>query len=554
LNVRALLRDTLIVIIATLGLLALIEGGLRVAYYVRNSAADVVLLPYTAAQDWGVVPPWTDALRILEDDPVLLWRTRPGQRRAYLDVYGPARVEADRVALIQQFIPRVPASLRGNPVWNVSTNSRGFRDREFTIEKPDSTFRIVCLGDSWTFGANVDQEHAYPQRLAALLDERYPGASIEVLNLGVMGYSSRQGLELLRRTVLDLDPDIVVIGFAMNDAIVQGWRDRDAVGQTSQSRRGSKPWLERVESYKLVRYWSRRLSYEPFSIGDYLQRVAREDGTPDAIWTGRMASESADYDSLESVTRVAPRDYEQNLTAMIDLARSRGARVVLLFNELWRTPYEKAVESVAKAKQVPWVNSRALIAEARREVEAALEAQLGLKPAAVSTTGADSLAEVIFRVHAGRWRIPSRLYIAGNHPALGDGVPNRVGLHDDGTHGDQRPGDGVWSLSVRIAPGTRLFYVYTNSGREGEWEGVDVPDLRFFDVPDRGSPTPVYKPIETFGSLTLQADGWHTNAAGYALIARALADVVEREDVFRAHRRRRTDSPPAAPSRRGRTR
>ena len=546
-KIKALFRDTLIVIVATVGLLAVIEGGIRIAYSVRNSAADVVLLPYTAAQDWGVVPPWMDALRILEDDPVLLWRTRAGQQRAYLDVYGPARVEADRVALIQQFVPRVPASLRENPVWKVSTNSLGFRDREFTVEKPDSTFRIVCLGDSWTFGANVDQEHAYPQRLGALLDQRFPGASIEVLNLGVMGYSSRQGMELLRRRVLDLDPDIVMIGFAMNDAIVQGWRDRDAVGQNGQSRRGSKRWLEHVESYKLVRYWSRRLSYEPFSIGDYLQRVAREDGTPDAIWTGRMATESADYDSLEAVTRVSPRDYEQNLSAMIDLAHSRGARVVLLFNELWRTPYEKVVESVAKAKQVPWVNSRALIAEARREAEAAMEAQLGLAPAVSATatadSPADSVVEVIFRVRAGRWPIPSRLYIAGNHAALGNGVPNRVGLHDDGTHGDQRARDGVWSLAVRVEVETRLFYVYTNSGREGQWEGVDVPDLRFFAVPERGNREPVYRPIETFGELTLQADGWHTNATGYALIAEALANVLAREDAFREHLRRHSGSP-----------
>ena len=526
-----------------MALVALIEGALRVTYLIRNSMVDVVLLPYTAAQDWGVVPPWTDGLRILEDDPALLWKTRAQQRRAYLDVYGPAQVEADRVALIQQFIPKVPSALRENPVWHVSTNSHGFRDRELTLEKADTAFRIVCLGDSWTFGANVDQQHAYPQRLGALLDQRYPNASVEVLNLGVMGYTSRQGLELLRRTASDLRPDIVLIGFGMNDAIVQGWRDKDALGQSAGSQRRSWGWLERVESYKLARYWARRLRYQPFTIGDYLQRVAKEDGTPDAIWTGRMASESADYDSLEAVTRVSPRDYEQNLIAMIDLARRNGASVVLLFNELWSTPYQKVVEKVAMSKQVPWVNSKALIDQARRRAEGALEARLGLEPSAVRVADDQALVEVIFRVHAGRWPVASRLYIAGSHPSLGNAIPNRVALHDDGTHGDQRAGDGVWSLAARFEPGARLFYVYTNSGREGRWEGVDVPDLRFFTVPARGTPQPVYKPIETFGELTLQADGWHTNAAGYALIAQAVLDVLERQEAFAAHLRRHAAEP-----------
>ena len=528
---RRLLRDALIIALNTLVLLALIEGGLRAAYWIRNSTVDVMVLPYTAAQDWGVLPPWIDGLRILEDDPVLLWKTRPGAHRSYLDVYGPAHDESERVALIQQFIPRIPESLRGLPTWDVAISSLGFRDREFARAKAPSAFRIVCLGDSWTFGANVNQQDAYPQRLARLLAERHPQAAFEVLNLGVMGYTSRQGVELLRRQVLDLQPDLVLIGFAMNDAIVQGWRDADAVGHP-QDRPNRKRWQDYLESYKLARYWQARARYKPWTIGDYLQRVAKEDGTPDAIWTGRQASESADYDALEAIVRVSPKDYDANLTSMIDLSRSRGADVVLLFNELWSTPYQAVAEKVARSKQTLFVNSKALIDELRQGAERDLEARLGLQPAANKTSNGDGLTEVVFRVHADRWPVPTALYIAGNHPSLGDAVPNRIPLHDDGTQGDQRAGDGVWTYAGRFAPGTRLFYVYTNSGREGHWEGVDVPDLRFLIVPGAG---PVYRPIEAFGALRFQADGWHTNGTGYELMARTIANVLEGHVKVREH-------------------
>jgi lysophospholipase L1-like esterase len=537
-----ILRDIFVMSFITIALLAIIEGGLRLAYFIRNSAVDVVLLPYTAAQDWGVVPPWMDGLRILERDPVLLWKNHPGANRTYLDVYGPAQVESDRVALIQQFFPRVPASLRGNPLWSVAINSQGFREREFSRQKPQSSFRVVCVGDSWTFGANVGQDRAFPQRVAALLQRDHPGADFEVLNLGVMGYSSRQGLELMRRYVLDLQPDLLLIGFGMNDAIVSGWRDKDAIGGPQTAPQQVNRLLDYAESYKLVRYWQRRLKYRPWTIGDYLKKVARSDGTPDAVWTGREASESADYDGLEAVTRVSPQDYENNLTEMIDLARGRGADVVLLFNELWDTPYRKIVGRVADAKRVAWVDSKAIVDEARQGEVHALEERLDLTVPDSPPSGSKRVVNVVFRVYAGQWPVSKALYIAGNHPSLGDTVPNRVALHDDGTHGDQRAGDGVWSYEAGFEPETRFFYVYTNSGREGQWEGVDVPELRHFIVPAAAGAT-LYRPIETFGAFPLQADGWHTNSDGYELIAKAIVDVLGKHDKVRQHLRRRAHAP-----------
>jgi hypothetical protein len=116
--------------------------------------------------------------------------------------------------------------------------------------------------------------------------------------------------------------------------------------------------------------------------------------------------------------------------------------------------------------------------------------------------------------------------IVGTAPELGNRVPNAIAMHDDGKDGDERAGDGVWSYAASFPAGTRLFYMYTNSGARGAWEGLDVPTIRHVTVPPSRAGEPVYLPIETFGRIYMQADNWHTDAMGYDLIARAVVDAI----------------------------
>jgi lysophospholipase L1-like esterase len=523
---------------ATLVVLGVVEIALRLTYRIRNATADAVVLPYNAAQDFGPMPPWMDGLRILESDGDLMWRNRRSVRRRYLDVYTPVERETDRSKLLGRFLPRVPDSLVDNPIWQISLNSLGFRDREFEISKPPGTFRIVCVGDSWTFGANVNQKEAYPQRLAGLLERSYPGAGFEVLNLGTMAYSSRQGLELMRLRVLELYPDLVLIGFGMNDASVAGYRDKDVLGRENGESPGKQvaQLLEKIEILKLLRYAAKVAKHDPWSIGDYMGKLVETSGTSAAAWLGGRFSETADYEELEPYTRVSPRDYEANLTAMVQLAGDHGVDVLLLFNELWITPYRDAVRRVAAREGLAWIDSQALIAKARAQRIRQLEARLGLSPAseaAPEARGPQSV-EATFRVYAAEYDVPDRIYLAGPHPALGGGTPNQTQLYDDGTHGDERAGDRVWSRSVSLESGAPVYYVYTNSGAAGQWMGVDIPEVRSVTVSGSAGARLVL-PLDVFGEMVLQADGWHTNGSGYDLIAHAVFDALETSESFRRY-------------------
>lgn len=71
--------------------------------------------------------------------------------------------------------------------------------------------RIVLIGDSCTFGYKVSTSNTY----AEALKRRMPSSA--VINLATPGYTSFQGLVLLRECIQRLKPDIVVISFNYND-------------------------------------------------------------------------------------------------------------------------------------------------------------------------------------------------------------------------------------------------------------------------------------------------------------------------------------------------
>ena len=98
----------------------------------------------------------------------------------------------------------------------LNTNSEGFRSPEIALAKPANTVRVICLGDSLTFGHGVEERFAYPQILQRLLTARMPERSWEVVNTGVEGYSTFQETAQLRRC-MKFQPDLVVVLFCMND-------------------------------------------------------------------------------------------------------------------------------------------------------------------------------------------------------------------------------------------------------------------------------------------------------------------------------------------------
>ncbi len=92
-----------------------------------------------------------------------------------------------------------------------SYNSHGYRSPEHTLAKPAGVRRVAVLGDSFVDGSEVGDEELLTWRLQQAL----PG--VEVINLGVYGYSTAQEAITLERTAFAFEPDLVVLLTVPND-------------------------------------------------------------------------------------------------------------------------------------------------------------------------------------------------------------------------------------------------------------------------------------------------------------------------------------------------
>ncbi len=87
-----------------------------------------------------------------------------------------------------------------------------------TVEKLVSgeEVKIAALGDSLTYGWMV--EHGYIDYLKNMLEKRYPRCRYRIFNRGVPGDTASDGLRRIERDIIRVEPDAVLVQFALNDA------------------------------------------------------------------------------------------------------------------------------------------------------------------------------------------------------------------------------------------------------------------------------------------------------------------------------------------------
>lgn len=234
-------------------------------------------------------------------------------------------------------------------------NSKGYRDYEFSESKDPNKKRIIVMGNSCTFGWMVDLEQTYSKKLERLLNQNLPEPKFEVINAGMTGYSTYQGLRFLKREIMKFNPDILIISY--------GWNDMCPSEREDKEQEFPPQWILDLDD---LFYSSKLYSFLKFEIMSLLKP-----------WKQLP-------DERKLVYRVSLKDYLNNLEQMIGMARDSGMEAILLTTpvasakiflgpgktskpHLANRYYNKALREFSKKINVPLIDV-ALLFEKRGEV------------------------------------------------------------------------------------------------------------------------------------------------------------------------------------------
>jgi lysophospholipase L1-like esterase len=474
-----LLTDVAVFLAVTCGLLVLVEVGARVL----TAAPSPDVLRTVEGDAVSTTLEFLDInLAPLDKDVDFLWRNRPN---------------------VEKRQPVNPRSFGRADEWTIVSNARGFRD----VAPPPSgkapdELRILCIGDSVTFGFNVDQAASYPEQLREALRARY-GRPVRVINAGTPGWSWIQGVRFLEREGLALRPDVVVMAHGANDRFFPAKiTDVERLGALERpaARRMEfvRLLLERTATYRLVQRW-----FAP----------AAESATDVSPGCRRQ------LEATERCGRVALGEIEDAVKAAARITRDAGVDLIVLNLDFEQTDAVGAVRSAVRQTNVPFVDVVSVYLQRRAADEDARAHALGLAPTRIRPPNQWREAEptrVLFRV-----MVPtSASSVRVDGASLLQGTPFAADLRDDGAGGDEVAGDSVWSGRIDAPANGTLDYRFS---RDGVGELVGLPPLASTQgTRKRQVLGETILPVEVFGDLYLMAERMHPNAAGQALIAESI--------------------------------
>ena len=134
---------------------------------------------------------------------------------------------------INDFDAQLGWSKRPGAVLNRSTkeydvtleiNELGLREDPMSSPaKPEGTFRVLCLGDSFTLGYTVERRDLFVEQLE--MKWQAEGRQVDVLNAGTEGYSTDQEVVWLLENGDAFEPDLVLLFPYDNDLYWNGQKD-----------------------------------------------------------------------------------------------------------------------------------------------------------------------------------------------------------------------------------------------------------------------------------------------------------------------------------------
>ena len=261
---------------------------------------------------------------------------------------GPSRFAFDR-ELGEIPVPRQKGqrSYPGVYEFNYSNNSQGFRgSREYGPKQPGS-FRLLLLGDSFTYGIGVNDDQTFACHLEQSLRQHQPAT--EVINAGCAGKGTDYALKLFQTRGAKLQPEVTVLCFFPNDfqdnarGEYYDLKPRGGLQVKSLAREGLKAVLFQLPGYNWLISRSQAANLVKQAMVDYLTASQASQAAPASaglVVSYSYAGQRYSDDANRQVTEI----YAAQLMAA---ARQAGSQLVFFY-----IPVAAEVEDYRRAQEL----------------------------------------------------------------------------------------------------------------------------------------------------------------------------------------------------------
>lgn len=106
----------------------------------------------------------------------------------------------------------------GGITYQIQTNEKHLRRaKNLPYEKPENTFRILCLGDSILFGFGANNEETFTYYLEKILNKKFRGTTFEVINAAAPGWGLLEYYLFLKNEGYKYSPDLIITTTFIDD-------------------------------------------------------------------------------------------------------------------------------------------------------------------------------------------------------------------------------------------------------------------------------------------------------------------------------------------------
>lgn len=181
--------------------------------------------------------------------------------------------------------------------YRADINELGLRNKEVKVEKEKGTYRILCFGDSWTFGWGVDVEYSWPMQMENYLKAN-GYTNVEVINCGQGGQFTTTYQQFVSKAVPLLKPDLVLVGVLQLDDLAQLFENKLTAVKAN------------VNSPKVF-----LKSFLMASFGNYLKLVGQNNNTIEirTVWEDNNKGLIKDFSGLRQLRFTTLSDTIQSL-------------------------------------------------------------------------------------------------------------------------------------------------------------------------------------------------------------------------------------------------